>query len=147
LGFTDPPGFQAMGQGYTPNLYITGVYMYDGKGHVTAQEHGILIIPGPYFQGSGTVITFEENCDLTYVMNGGRSFTQEGSCTSTDGLVKVTGVKVVGQIGAGGSVLILSQFLPPVVETLEFFDTTGTLVGSTKRICGGVGTAVRIQPQ
>jgi len=144
LGFTDPPGRLANGNGYTPNLYFTGVNIYDGNGHVTTTESGMLISPGPYIQGSGTVVAFEENCSWTYAVNRDGSFTQEGSCTATDGAYTVTGVKVVGQIGGGGSVLNLSQRIPPVVETLEFF-SNGILVGSTKRLCGSAGTAVRIR--
>lgn len=144
LGFTDPPDRLANGEGNTPNFYFTGVSIYDGKGTVMTTQRGILIVPGPYIQGSNTVFSFEETCNLTYAVKRDGSFTQEGDCTATDGSVKVTGFKSVGQIGAGGSVLNISSVLPPEVVTLEFFDNHGTLAGSTQRLCGFVGTAVRI---
>lgn len=143
-GPPDFPFWQAVGIGNMRQLYFTGIQTYDGHGHVMTTERGTLIFPGPYFQGSGTATAFEETGSWTYTVKHDGSFTQEGaSFTATDGSYTVTGTKIVGQISADGSVLILSAVTPPVVETLKFF-SNGTLVGSTQRLCGASGTAVRI---
>ena len=147
-GPPDFPFWQAMGIGNTRQLYFTGVQTYDGNGHVTTTERGTLIFPGPYIQGSGTVTAFEETGSWTYTVKRDGSFTQEGaSFTATDGSYRYTGAKVVGQISADGSVLILSEAIPPVVETLTFLDSNGNPAGGSKRLCGAMGTAVRIRPE
>jgi hypothetical protein len=145
-GLTNPPDplnfiIQANGVGSTPNLYFTGVQTYDGNGNVTTTERGMMISPGPYFQGAFAAAVFEETCTWTYMVNPDGSFTQLLiSCTANDGSYTVTGGKTVGQIEGGGSVLNLSAAIPPVLETIVF-----TAGGSSKRICGEVGTAVRFK--
>jgi hypothetical protein len=146
-GLTDPPPnplnlfIQANGVGSTPNLYFTGVQTYDSNGNVTTTERGMLISPGPYYQGTFAAAVFEETCSWTYTVHPDGSFTQLlNSCTANDGSYTVTGAKTVGQIDGGGSVLNLSAAIPPVVETIVF-----TAGGSSKRVCGEVGTAVRFK--
>ncbi len=58
---------------------------------------------------AGTAISFDETGEFTYKVNRDGSFTQEGTFTSNPvGDYVITGVKWVGQIGAQGSILILS---------------------------------------
>ena len=139
----------AGGFGYSPNLYFTGVYIYDGNGQIMAKELGTLISPAtlsaPYSQGSFAVAAFEETCEWKYSVNRNGKYTAAGSCTATNGSYKITGFKVVGQVEEGGAVVNWSPVIPPVLETLEFFDTNGTLVGTEKRLCGGATTIVRIR--
>lgn len=138
----------ARGFGYAPNLYITGINIFDGRGHITARERGTLVSPAtlqaPYFQGAFAVAVFEETCEWTYRVNRNGKFTAGGSCEATDHSYKVSGFKVEGQVDDRGSVVSYGAAVPPVLETLEFFDPNGTLVGSTKRLCGGTGSMVRI---
>jgi hypothetical protein len=66
------------------------------------------------------------------------SLSRESMCAATDGAYTLSGIKWKGQIGDEGSVLSMNQAEP--VEQ--------TRVGngfSIKRICGGVGTEVRVQ--
>lgn len=145
-GSPDFPIWFARGIGNPVTLYFFGVATYDGNGHATISERGTFISAGPYSQGQFVVTAFVEKGDLTYEVNPNGRFTEKGVYTATDGSFRVTGVKHVGQIEAQGSVLIYGAAIPPVVETLEFY-SNGTLVGSTQRLCGVTGSAVRIQPE
>ncbi len=119
------------------HIYFSGVITYDGNGQASLKERGTIFLPvfGPLVYD-----TFEDTADLTYEVKPNGSFTQEGIFTATDGSYTLTGAKVVGQIDAQGSVLILSAAIPPVEETLVF---TGG--GSSSRYCGASGTAARIR--
>jgi hypothetical protein len=142
-GFIGPPGLPpltANGEGHTRQIFITGVNTYDGNGHVMTIEEGTLFFPGPYFQGGPTALTFKERCRWSYTVNPDGSFTQEGSCTGVSEPYTLSGIKVRGQIGARGSVLIFHN--EPVVQTLEVPPSF-----STKRLCGSSGTAVRIRQE
>lgn len=119
------------------HIYFSGAITYDGNGHATIRERGTAFLPG---FGPLTYVTFEEAADLTYEVKPNGSFTQEGIFTAIDGSYVVTGAKVVGQIDAQGSALILSAAIPPVLETLSFSGG-----GSSSRYCGASGTAVRIR--
>jgi hypothetical protein len=122
--------------GQTLHIYFSGVTTYDGNGHATLTERGTLL-----FSNSQSVVTFEETAtNLTYEVKSNGSFTQEGIFTATDNSYTYTGAKVVGQIDAQGTVLILSAAIPPVLETLSFSGG-----GSSERHCGASGTAVRIR--
>lgn len=139
MGFTQPD-LQAIGSGQTQDIFFTGVITYDGHGHATSTDHGILLTDGPVVPGSLPVLTFEEDCSWTYAVNPDGSFSRMGSCTGAGESYTLSGIKFVGQIGVKDSVLIISM-----VEPVE-----QTLVGngfSFKRICGGVGTEVRIHRQ
>ena len=85
--------------------------------------------------------TFEDTCSGRYEVNPRNgSFTQEGSCTATDGSYTLTGIKFEGQIDPEGSVLTMSS-AEPVVQTL---------VGNgfaNKRICGSHVTSVRMRQE
>lgn len=146
-GPPDFPSWHAMGVGNTVHLYFFGVATYDGNGHATITERGTFISPGPYSQGQFVVTAFVEKGDLTYEVKPNGRFTEEGSYTATNGGYKLTGVKHVGQIEAEGSVLIYSAAIPPVLETLVFFDPSGNQVFSTQRLCGTTGSAVRIRQE
>jgi hypothetical protein len=141
VGFTQPPNLLTTGEAFPAWLYLTGVANYDGRGNFTLKDHGLFIAgPGPFPPGSRPVSTFEDNCSGTYSANRNGRFTQEGSCTATDGSYTLTGLKFEGQIGPEGSVLTLSSAEPAVQ----------TLVGNgfiTKRICGSHVTSVRIKPE
>ena len=123
--------------GQTLHLYLIGVTTYHGNGHATFTERGTLL-----FSNSQSVITFEDKANLTYEVKPNGSFTQEGDITANDGSYTLTGAKIVGQIDAQGSVLILSAAIPPVPETLSFSGG-----GSSQRHCGASGSAVRIHQE
>ncbi len=137
-GFTDPP-FQATGSGSTQHIYWTGTTIYDGNGHAKGKGEGIVILPGPYIQGSGTHFTFEqENCTWTYRVHRNGRFDQRGSCSDAGGTYTLTNIKYSGRIGVMGEVLIFAQ-VEPRVETLMI--TNGPTL---YRICGRHSTAVRV---
>ena len=140
------PGFNgvvSLGQGQTDPIYFTGVITYHGDGTATQTDHGIFLSGVPHGVGGIPVDPFKEECHYTYAVARDGSFSQEGSCTSTGGKYKLSGDKWKGQIALGGLVLILNQ-VGTDVSTLEF--PAGSPI-SQYRICGGVNTSVRIQPQ
>ena len=139
IGFTSPPQLLTTGNGFTASLYLTGVVHYDGNGNYTLKDHGLFISQlTPFPSGSSPVSTFEDTCSGRYEVNPRNgSFTQEGSCTATDGSYTLTGIKLEGQIGPEGSVLTMSSAEPAVQ----------TLLGNgfaNKRICGAHVTSVRM---
>lgn len=120
--------------GSTAHLYFTGIITYDGKGHATMTDSGTIID-----SNGTTAFSFDETGTFTYTVKGDGSFTQEGSFESNPkGSYLLTGVKWVGQIGAQGSVLILSGAIPP---TPSIFTSGGV---SSERLGGFTATAVRI---
>jgi hypothetical protein len=122
--------------GSTVHLHFFGTANYDGNGNATFKDRGTIFLPGPF------QVSFEETAELTYEVKRNGSFTQQGTFTATDGSFTVTGAKIVGQIGADGSVLTLGAAIPAVKETLAFAGG-----GSTERFCAASGTAVRIRPE
>ena len=145
LGFNPWPDLTARGSGSAgDHTYFTGVITYDGMGHATETIQGIIIFTGGFGPGSFPLLTFEENCDWTYVVNRDLSFSREGTCfgTTTGGRFAgspytFSGLKWVGQIGAGGSVLISYRVDPTMETTLS----NGFV---TKGIGAAQGTEVRI---
>jgi hypothetical protein len=120
--------------GSTAHLYFIGVITYDGHGHATMEDRGTVI------NSSGsTAPSFEETGMFEYTVKRDGSFTQEGTFTSKPvGDYVITGVKWVGQIGAQGSILILSGAIPPGPQIF----TSGGV--SSVRFGVMTGTAVRI---
>lgn len=116
------------------HIHFFGTTTYDGDGHAKLTERGTVFLPGPF------QVSFEETAELTYEVKRNGSFSQEGAFIATDGSTTATGAKIVGQIGAEGSVLILSHAIPAVKETLSFANG-----GYTERFCAASGTAVRIR--
>jgi hypothetical protein len=145
-GFTPFPFLQAIGSGSTGPGGFTGVITYDGKGNATETLHGIGLSDGPYGAGTFPVLTYEETCDWTYVVNRDFSFIRKGIChgkTTSGQFVgspyTLSDIEWVGQIGIGGAVLITNS-----VEPVEQKLSNGFL---TKRICASQGTEVRIRQQ
>ncbi len=141
------PGFidvVSQGQGQTDPIYFTGVIIYDGNGHATQTDHGIFLSGLPHDAGGSPVDPFEEECHYKYAVARDGSFSQEGSCTGVGGKYKLSGDKWKGQIAVGGLVLIMNQ-VGTEVSTLEMPAVSPT--STQYRICGSVGTVVRIQPQ
>lgn len=122
--------------GSTVHLFFNGTTVYDGNGNARLTERGTIFLPGPF------QVNFEETAELTYEVKRNGSFTQEGTFTATDQSYTLTGAKIVGQIGADGSVLTLGAAIPAVKETLAFAGG-----GFTERFCAASGTAVRIRPE
>jgi hypothetical protein len=123
--------------GSEPTLFdtFTGVITYDGHGHATLKDEGVDI-------GTGSPDIFvDETCTYSYEVARDGSFTQTSSCTDAGKSYLLSGIKERGQIGVGGSVLITNQ-IGKDVETLEV--PPGNII--QYRICGGMGTAVRIHP-
>ena len=124
--------------GSTTHLYFTGVMTYDGKGHATWAGRGTVI------ESTATeAFSFGETGVLTYEVKRDGSFTQEGTFTSNPvGDYVITGVKWVGQIGIGGSILVLIGAIPP--EPAIFTGGGGV---PTVRFGVNTMTAVRIPQQ
>ena len=120
--------------GSTVHLHFLGTTTYDGDGHAKFTERGTIFLPGPF------QVSFEDTAELTYEVKPNGSFTQEGTFIATDQSYTLTGAKIVGQIGADGTVLTLGAPIPAVRETLTFAGG-----GSSERFCAASGTAVRIR--
>jgi len=121
--------------GSTAHLYFVGVITYDGNGHARMADRGTVIDSN----SSTAPSSFEETGMFTYEVKRDGSFTQLGSFTSNPvGSYTITNVKWVGQIGALGSILILSGTIPP--EPAIF--TSGG--ASSERLGSFTATAVRI---
>ena len=122
--------------GRPAQLYFIEIITYDGNGHARMTERGTIID-----SNNTLTFSFEETGILTYAVKRDGSFTQEASCTATDGSYRVTGVKWVGQIGAQGLVLILSGAIPPEPSIFTFGGV------SSERLGGFTATAVRIRSE
>jgi CheY-like chemotaxis protein len=117
---------------------IAGVITYDGHGHATVTDQGVVI-------GTGSPDKFDEACEYRYKVASDGSFSQKGSCTGVGGSYFLSGIKERGQMGVGGSVLI-TNLIGTDVETLVAPAPPAAPEFTQYRRCGGVGTAVRIQP-
>jgi hypothetical protein len=121
--------------GSTAHTYFIGVITYDGNGHARMVDRGTTIDSN----SSTAPSSFEETGMFEYKVKRDGSFTQEGSFTSNPvGSYTITGVKYVGQIGAQGSILILSAAIPLQPTT---FMSGG---GSSVHYGSFTATAVRI---
>lgn len=155
--FTRLPDLRPIGGGNTATSHETGLITYDGRGNADVDGRGIAIFPGPYPNSPevvviGPIVYDTKHCDWTYKVHGNGKFTQGGDCRGFDrtgpvqfGIpgeqVDITNIRLEGQIGSNGLVLIWNG-VAPTIETL----TTNTGF-STKQVCGYSGTAVRIGPQ
>ena len=157
--FTPLPDLRPIGGGYAATSHETGLITYDGQGNAAVDARGIAIFPGPYPNDSlpehttiGPIVYDKKHCDWTYKVRGNGKFTQGGDCRGFDrtgpvqfGIpgeqVDITDIRLEGQIGSNGLVLIWNG-VAPTIETLST-DTGFT----TKQVCGYTGTAVRIGPQ
>jgi hypothetical protein len=119
--------------GSTTHFYFNGTIVYDGNGSAKLTQQGTLILPG------STSLSFEEMAELSYFLKPNGSFVQEGTFIATDHSYTVSGVRVIGQIDAQGSVVMLSSPVPPEKETITISGG-----GVSQHICGVSGTAVRI---
>jgi len=120
--------------GSTAHLYFIGVITYDGNGHARMADRGTIID-----SNNVTAPSFEETGMFSYAVKRDGSFTQQWSFTSNPvGSYTITGVKWVGQIGAQGSILILSGTIP----TEPSIFTSGGV--SSERLGSFTATAVRI---
>lgn len=126
--------------GSEPTSFVTyaGVITYDGRGHATEIDQGVDI-------GTGSPDKFNEVCKFEYDVARDGSFVQKGSCTGADGSSFSSGIKERGQIGVGGSVLTI-HVIGTDVETLVIPAPPAVPDFTQFRLCGGVGTAVRINP-
>ncbi|HMS85560.1 MAG TPA: hypothetical protein PKD12_18115 [Nitrospira sp.] len=119
--------------GSTVHFYFNGAIVYDGNGSAKLTQQGIVVLPG------STSTSFEESAQLTYVLKLNGSFVQEGTFVATDHSYTVTGARMIGQIDAQGSIVILSGPIPAEQETVT---SSGGSV--SQYFCGASGTAVRI---
>lgn len=160
--FTDLPDLRPIGGGNTTTSHETGLITYNGRGDVDVDGRGILIFPGPYPNDTapdhtaiGPIVYDTKHCDWTYKVRGNGKFTQGGDCRGFDrtgpvqfGIpgeqVDITNIRLEGQIGSNGLVLIWNG-VAPTIETLSVTQH-GVVVVTTKQVCGYSGTAVRIQP-
>jgi hypothetical protein len=126
--------------GSDPTSFITfaGVITYDGRGHATVTDQGVVI-------GTGSPDGFDEACEYSYEVARDGSFSQTGSCTGAGKSYLLSGIKERGQIGVGGSVLT-TNVIGTDVETLVAPAPPAVPEFTQYRRCGSVGTAVRIHP-
>ena len=132
------PTVESIGSDPTTFITLAGVITYDGRGHATVIDQGVVI-------GTGSPDKFDEACKYEYEVARDGSFGQKGSCTGAGGSYFLSGIKERGQIGVGGSVLI-TNWIGTDVETLVAPAPPAVPEFTQYRICGGVSTAVRINP-
>ncbi len=120
--------------GSTTQLYFNGTLIYDGSGSAKLTQQGTLVLPG------STSVLFEETADLTYFLKPNGSLVQEGTFVAADRSYTVTGVRMVGQIDAQGTIVMLSGPIPPEQETVT---TAGGVI--SQYFCGASGTAIRMR--
>jgi hypothetical protein len=128
----------SIGSGPTSFITFAGVITYDGHGRATVRDQGVVI-------GTGSPDRFDEACEYSYEVARDGSFSQTGSCTGAGNSYFLSGIKERGQIGVGGSVL-LTNVIGTDVEKLVVPPPPAMPEFTQYRICGGVGTAVRIHP-
>jgi hypothetical protein len=121
--------------GSTAHLYFIGVITYDGRGHARMVDRGTTIDSN----SSAAPSSFEETGTFEYKVKRDGSFTQSGSFESDPpGSYVITNVQWVGQIGAQGSILILSAAIPLQPTTFTSGGSSSVRYGSF------TATAVRI---
>ena len=120
--------------GSTVHFYFNGNIIYDGSGSAKLTQQGTLVLP------DSTPLSFEETADLTYFLKPNGSLVQKGTFVASDHSYTVTGTRMIGQIDAQGSVVVLSGPIPPERETV-----TSSGGGVSQYFCGASGTAVRIR--
>ncbi len=120
--------------GSTTQLYFNGTLIYDGSGFAKLTQQGTLVLPG------STPVSFEETADLTYFLKPNGSLVQEGTFVAADRAYTVTGVRMVGQIDAQGTIVMLSGPIPSEQETVT---TAGGVI--SQYFCGASGTAIRMR--
>lgn len=129
---------ETIGSGPTAFITFAGVITYDGHGRATVIDQGVVI-------GTGSPDKFDEACDYSYEVARDGSFSQKGSCTGAGNSYFLSGIKERGQIGIGGSILI-TNWIGTDVEKLVVPPPPAIADFTQYRICGGVSTAVRINP-
>ncbi len=120
--------------GSTTQLYFNGTLIYDGSGSAKLTQQGTLVLPG------STPVSFEETADLTYFLKPTGSLVQEGTFVAADRSYTVTGVRMVGQIDAQGTIVMLSGPIPSEQETVT---SAGGVI--SQYFCGASGTAIRMR--
>lgn len=120
--------------GSTTQLYFNGTLIYEGSGSAKLTQQGTLVLPG------STSVSFEETADLTYFLKPNGSLVQEGTFVAADRSYTVTGVRMVGQIDAQGTIVMLSGPIPSEQETVT---TAGGVI--SQYFCGASGTAIRMR--
>lgn len=120
--------------GSTIHSYFNGTIVYDESGSAKLTQQGTLVLPG------STSTSFEEHAQLTYALKPNGSFVQEGTFTAADHSYTLTGIRMIGQIDAQGSVAILSGPIPSEKETVTMAGG-----GVAHYFCGTSGTAVRMR--
>ncbi len=120
--------------GSTVHFYFSGAIVYDGTGSAKLTQQGIVVLPGPI------ATSFEESAQLNYVLKQNGSFVQQGTFVAVDHSYTITGARMIGQIDAQGSVIMLSG---PIPAEQEIVTSSGGSV--SQYLCGASGTAVRIR--
>ncbi|MBX3307848.1 MAG: hypothetical protein KF751_17530 [Nitrospira sp.] len=120
--------------GSTAHFYFNGTIIYDGSGSAKLTQQGTLVLPG------STSMSFEETADLTYFLKPNGSLVQEGTFVAADRSYTITGVRMVGQIDAQGTIVMLNGPIPPEQETVT---AAGGVI--SQYFCGASGTAIRMR--
>ena len=149
--FTARPDLQPTPGAYSEvdQNYETGSITFDGFGQATSTHKGLSIASvAPAFNTPPYVVTYDQTCKFTYVMNSASSFTLHGHCSGTNttgpiafgvpgSTAEVTGLTYEGQISALGSVLTYSAPMPSKSSLVVSNGFNAT------QICGTQVTAVR----
>jgi hypothetical protein len=120
--------------GSTIHFYFNGTIIYDGSSSAKLTQQGTVVLPG------ATSTSFEETAELNYLLKANGSFVQEGPFIAADHSYTITGVRMIGQIDAQGSAVMLSSPIPAEKESVT---TSGG--GVTQYFCGASGIAVRMR--
>lgn len=120
--------------GSTTHFYFNGTSIFDGTGFAKLTQRGTLVLPGL------TSESFEETADLTYFLKPNGSLVQEGTFVAADRSYTVTGVRMVGQIDAQDTIVMLSGPIPPEQETVT---AAGGVI--SQYFCGASGAAIRMR--
>lgn len=120
--------------GSTVHFYFNGAIVYDGTGSAKLTQQGTVVLPG------SIATLFEESAQLNYVLKQNGSFVQQGTFVAVDHSYTITGARMIGQIDAQGSVIMLSG---PIPAEQEIVTSSGGSV--SQYLCGASGTAVRIR--
>ncbi|MFQ5839124.1 MAG: hypothetical protein ACE5HK_00205 [Candidatus Methylomirabilales bacterium] len=149
--FEPPPRLRLRGFAGRNTRVTQGIFRYNGDGTGSATARSLLVIDNVGSPGSSPVRQNQFSCNLTYVVNPDRSFTQQLACAGTrlagafaeldpPEALTLEGVRHQGQIGIGRRVLVFSD----TEVNVEEFTATG-IPSLLQSICGQSGTAVKLR--
>lgn len=142
-GFGPAPQFQALGPVNNQTIVAKGVQSFDGDGNFTASLRAFVTNSSGTAAGGFPVSEVELTCSGTYQVNADHSFTTVRSCTGV-ALSGVIAGQTLTQSPIAGNGHIRGKMLQFADATPSVETTTLSLFGTSFRICGRSGTAVKI---